>query len=306
MEIDDLRCFIAVADTLNYHRAAERLFISQPALSRKIAAVERELGISLLNRTTRSVTLTQAGIHCLKDIRKIVTGFEALQSKVDGVRRGTQGMLSVWYHDRVGIPYTAAFCGILGRAYPLIKVDVVQKPAKDICEALMCGKADLIITMRVIGEKLKDTSFIVMHKQSPSVLINVEHPLAKNSAVSVEMLRDEPIIMHHNRRSTDVDNALIGMFTAAGFHPNIVMRADDTAEINVGLGRGILLMPTEAQRNYNFYDKTKMLPLTGRHPQFDMIMVWREDNESPAVKLTVEIMREHYAHQEAQNEVCGK
>lgn len=295
MDIEDLRCFMIVAETLNYRRAAELLYISQPALSRKIAAVEQELGILLLNRTTRSVTLTQAGISCLEDVRRIVTDYEKLCSKTEGMCRGTQGMLSICYHGRVGIPHTATICDTLGKACPSVKIEVIEQSIADVCKSLICGTADIIVTMRVIGEKLKGTDFVVVHRQSPSVLINAEHPLAKKTAVSVEMLRDEPIIMHHNWRSPDVDNALIGMFTANGFYPNIVLRSDDTAEIDVGLGRGILLLPTEAYRNYSFHDKTKLLPLAGRHPQFDMVMVWREDNENPAVKLAVNIMKERYA-----------
>jgi DNA-binding transcriptional LysR family regulator len=284
-----------VAETLNYRRAAEQLYISQPALSRKIAAVEQKLGIPLLNRTTRSVTLTQAGTACLEDVRRLVADYEALQRKADGVRHGIEGTLDVYYHDRVGIPFTAAICEILGKTFPRIKVEVTQQSAGSVCNALMRGKADLIVTMRVIGEKLKDTEYVVMHKQTPSVLIHAEHPLAKHSALSVEMLRDEPIIMHHNNRSNEVDDALIDMFVQAGFHPNIVLRAGETAEISVGRGQGILVMPIEARREYNYHENIKCLPLTGRYPQFDIVMAWRENCENPAVKLAVNTLKERYA-----------
>ncbi|HWP80063.1 MAG TPA: LysR family transcriptional regulator [Candidatus Acidoferrum sp.] len=292
MNIDDLRCFLTVAELKNYRRAAETLFISQSALSRKIFAVERELGILLLNRTTRSVTLTQAGAACLEDVRRIVADYDALKGKAVDTRLGAAGTLNIGYYGWVGIPHVITICDEIAKNYPLIKVKVFHKAMPDVCESLMRGEADIIVTMRTIAEKLAGTAFVVFCRQSPSVAVSVKHPLAARESVPVEMLRDEPIIMHTRERSPALHDALEELCIAAGFRPNVVTRLDESGVIHAALGHGILLMPTNAGQDYNFPDHVKCLPLTGRHPQFDIVAVWRENCVNPAVLLAIELFDE--------------
>ena len=151
MEIKQLQCFIAAAEELNFTIAAERLYLSQPSLSRHIHNLEEELGLLLFTRDKKNVELTNAGIQLLANARDIVGSAGELVNTARELNLGKTGKL------RIG--YQGSACGIVPtilyqflHRYPNINISVEEYGAKELTKKLRNGEVDLIIAFSIAAE----------------------------------------------------------------------------------------------------------------------------------------------------------
>ena len=144
MELRHLRYFVAVAEELHFHRAATRLHISQPPLSQQIRALERELGVTLLERNRRRVTLTAAGIAFLDDARAILASVERASERALGISRGSLGTLSLGF---VGSAMFSPVLPIILREFrgghPEVELVLRELPTMAQLVALVSGEIDV-------------------------------------------------------------------------------------------------------------------------------------------------------------------
>jgi DNA-binding transcriptional LysR family regulator len=219
-DLRQLRYFIAVAEDLNFTRAAERLHMAQPPLSAAIRQLEAQLGTELFERTTRQVALTPAGRLLVESGRELLAHAEQVFSGVRELQHEPVGRLAV------GVAPTARF-GLAPELFAACSTQapgVMLYPREEasgvLLRELRAGRLDLAIAFcapvddALESERLRD---------EPAVLhVAVSHPLASRSSVALEDLRDETFLVAGGPESPGYTANVIGLCQAAGFQPRTV------------------------------------------------------------------------------------
>jgi len=219
-DLRQLRYFVAVAEELNFTRAAERLHLAQPPLSAAIRQLEEQLDVTLFKRTTRQVELTLAGKLLLEKGHELLTHADEVFSAVREVERTPVGRLDV------GVAPTARF-GLAAKLFGACATEaagVMLYPREDATGVLLrdlhAGRLDLVVAFcappddGLERERLRD---------EPAVLhVDVSHPLASRDSVALEELRDESVIVAGGPDSPGYTATVLKLCRAAGFEPNTV------------------------------------------------------------------------------------
>ncbi|MEU5259781.1 LysR substrate-binding domain-containing protein [Amycolatopsis sp. NPDC021455] len=247
MELRHLRYFAAVAETCHFGRAAERLHIAQPALSHAIRQLEDELGVALLARTTRQVTLTPAGEFFLGEVRRVLAAVEA---GVRGVRRIGAGQLGL---VRIGFTGTAAFSHLphlaraLAQRVPQVELEVrADLLTVEQCALLRDGSLGIgVLRPPVTGD---DIDYRVIEVEPLVLAVPADHRLAVEPVVAMADLRAEPFVTYDGRNSV-VDEAVLRSCRNAGFTPERRHEAPGTAALLalVAGGLGVGVVPESAR-----------------------------------------------------------
>ena len=295
MDFEALRCFITVAETLNFRRASEQLFLSQPALSRKIAELEKALGAALLERDTRNVRLTPAGRACLGHARRILQDCAAMQAQVADIRRGIMGELMIGYHGRGNVPYLSAAIGRCMAQYPQIRINAALLETERLRQDLLAGEIDGVMILAPCIWDLQEMEHIVIARERPSVLLPAGHPLAGREAVELSDLREESFILYKREKSSHMFNAMLSLCARAGFAPNISATGDNNVPLLVASGKGVGLYPTTIHGEPEEPMGTVRIPLMGEFPGYERVFAWRKGQQNPCLPAFCQILREESA-----------
>ena len=283
MELRHLEGFLAVAQELHFGRAAERLHMAQPPLSRMIKQLERELGVQLFDRTTRSVRLTTAGEALLRATQEILEGVRAARRAVQVAGRGETGRVRVGFAG----PSSYLLVGVLSRLvreqHPGIELSLQSTTyAAEAARAVEDGKSDLaIVRWRVEPPGLDYREIAEEHYV---LAVPEDHPFAGREMVSMAECRDESFIALPANPGSSLRDALTLAAYEAGYAPDIVQTAPDswTVMALVAAGVGITLTLDVAVANV-LQKGIAVVPLKeGIAPQYSLL-VWRKGDQNPAL-----------------------
>jgi DNA-binding transcriptional LysR family regulator len=290
MELRHLRYFVAVAEDLHFGRAARRLRIAQPSLSRQVRDLERELGVPLLSRAHRRVALTTAGEAFLEGAR--LTLARALEAAEDARRahRGEVGRL------RMGFVQSATF-----HALPLL-LGTFRATCSDVAlEVRAMTTVEQVAALRDRGIHLgllrppiddRGLALRVISRDPLAVALPGNHPLAGSERVPLAALAGEPFILYARSEGPGVRDAIVGTCLAAGFSPRVVQEAGDTptivALVGAGLGISLLIAPVPPAPDGAVVYRA----LEEKLPPWDLALAWRRDNQSAVVERFLEVTRE--------------
>jgi DNA-binding transcriptional LysR family regulator len=253
MELRHLQHFVAVAEDQHFTRAAERLMVSQSGLSASIRALERELRAPLFVRTTRRVTLTEAGRALLTEAERILAQVRAAQDAVAAVQGVLRGTLSLGTEQCIaGVP-VAQLLAAFRRQHPDVEIRLRQAGSGALAEDVAAGRLDLAfaVTTRADTEQLR---CLPLTSEPMTVLCHPSHRLATGGPVTPGELGGEPFVdFHHDwgpRRTTDA------AFAAAGVHRTVALEVNDVHSLLdlVEEGLGIAVVPR------HFAHKRRALP----------------------------------------------
>lgn len=219
-DLRQLRYFVAVAEELNFTRAAERLHLAQPPLSAAIRQLEEQLGVALFVRTTRQVELTLAGTLLLEKGRKLLSHADEVFSAVREVERTPVGRLDI------GVAPTARF-GLAAELFGACATQaagVMLYPREDTTGALMrdlhAGRLDLVVGFCAPPDDALERERL---RDEPAVLhVDASHPLASRTSVALDDLDDETFIVAGGADSPGYTATVMKLCRAAGFEPNTV------------------------------------------------------------------------------------
>lgn len=278
-----LSCFIAVAEELHFGRAAERLHMTQPPLSRQIQQLETELGVQLIDRTTRSVTLTPAGIAFLPDARRILQLAESAALTVKRVPAGDLGTVVVGF---TAASAHAVLPRLLERSrakLPDVKLELREMVSAVQLEGLMTGEIDL----GMARPPLKRPGIVsrpLLHEQLVAAL-PVEHPLVTQARqLTLNDLDGQDVVMYSPIQARYFNELLISAFTIAGATPRYVQFVTQvhTMLVLVRSGIGIALVPASAA---TLHPEGVVFRSIGafRERPVELDAVWRGDSTNPAL-----------------------
>jgi len=287
MELRHLRYFAAVAEERHFGRAAEKLGIAQPPLSKQVQDLEHELGYPLLDRSRRPVELTAAGQTLLGHISTL---FEALDVAIRDTRRtgaGHSGRLAIGY------PSSLAYSGLTGilRAFrehsPEVAIEVRELPPGDQVEALKRGDLDVGFVRAPLHEPLLASESIRSEKLV--LALPVDHRLAIRERVALGAVASEPFVFFPRARGPGFFDFLMSYCRDNGFTPHIVQEAPQIDVLAlVAAGFGLSILP-ESVRELRRADIV-LRPIIGS-PTTELRLVWRSADVSPAVTRFIEIVR---------------
>jgi DNA-binding transcriptional LysR family regulator len=278
-----LSCFIAVAEELHFGRAAERLHMTQPPLSRQIQQLETELGVQLIDRTTRSVTLTPAGVAFLPDARRIVALAESAALTVRRVPAGDLGTVVVGFTAASAHAVLPRLLEQTRNTLPDVKLELREMVSSVQIEALMSGEIDL----GMARPPLKRPGIVsrpLLHEQLVAAL-PAGHPLADQvRELTLNDLDGQDFVMYSPVQARYFNELLISTFTIAGATPRFVQFVTQvhTMLVLVRSGIGIALVPASAA---TLHPEGVVFRTIGafRERPVELDAAWRGDSTNPAL-----------------------
>jgi len=251
MDADErlLRYFVVLSEELHFRRAASRLFISQPALSKQIKGLEERLHLSLFIRTRRQVILTPAGAALLPLARSALEALGAFAAKADLLRRGQHGRLRVGFIAQAANEITPRLVRAFARSHPEVDVDLRQSALDDSSAGLRSAAVDLALVRLPI--ELGGLEVQPLLTERRVVVLPVEHHLASRTQVSLADLRGEPRLVTATADPAFRAFALEGALEDRAASPESVVSSVDEFLEAVLAGRGIAMAPESARRFYS-------------------------------------------------------
>ncbi|MBE7209960.1 MAG: LysR family transcriptional regulator [Gluconacetobacter diazotrophicus] len=280
MELRHLRYFLAVAEELNFRRAAERVGIAQPPLSSQIHDLEAELGVKLFRRNPRGVALTEAGHAFLSEVPAV---FERLAHAVHLARRGGRGEVG---QLRVGYTGSTAFNEIVPealrefrRAYPDVELTLAELNSLQLLDQLHRQRLDAVF-IRPGPEPTPGTTLLPLPSESMVVVVPAEHRLAARYAIELHELAGEPLVMFSRALGPSLYDAVIGACREAGFEPVIRQIAPQITSIAnlVAVELGVSIVPVRTANAA--MAGVRYLPIKGIAPVARLGLATRTDDRS--------------------------
>lgn len=282
MEFRQLKYFITLAEELHFGRAAERLHLSQPALSKQIQALEDDLEIQLFERTKHQVKLTSAGKYLLETAHRVLHDTEQGIQVAKKLTKGEIGLL------RIGVTTPALYSIVpeLLRKYrnrfPTVELALTGMSTEDQVEALRNRQIDVGFLSPPIREKT--LALQVVYEEPYLVALPKSHPLANQEYVSLASLADEPIIFYPRSKGPSLHAQFVRLCGQAGFVPNIVQEVE-MPHIRIGLvaaelGVTFIASSIQSLTMAGVIYKT----LVDDFLKLQIALAWRQEEQFPGIR----------------------
>lgn len=287
MELRQLRYFVAVAEELHFGRAADRLGIAQPPLSRQIQRLESELGFELFDRSRRRIELRPAGVVLLERARDVL---EQLDEAVREARRTSSGKRG---RVVVGYPSSLAYSGLVGllRAFrsefPDVELSVRELPLAEQMEGLKNGQLDVGFVRGPVDDR--ELAYECMRREPLMLALPADHPLTTRSTLTLESVADEPFVFFPRVRAPAFFDLLLALCQKAGFTPQIRHEAPQADVLSmVAAGFGITILPASVRESRRA--DVAFRPFAGA-PLTELLLAWRAGEGSPARQAFIDVVR---------------
>jgi DNA-binding transcriptional LysR family regulator len=289
-ELAQLRCFTTVATELNFRRAAERLNMTQPPLSRQIQLLEHHLGVALFTRSTRSVALTAAGRAFFVEAQNLLERAQQAAASAKRFAEGDIGSVTISFVGSAVYEFLPKVIAEARLKQPQVKISLEEMNTYQQHEAMRARRIDLGIVRSPLMEPGFATECLV---REPFLLaVPSGHPLASADSVMVSDLDGEPFLMYSHAAYPPFNELLTGMFRSARVAPQYVQWLGSSLTILalVNAGMGLALVPRCAA-SVVFKGVTFREIDLGEGVQSELHLIWRSDNDNPAFAMLLDAIR---------------
>ncbi|MDL4816101.1 LysR family transcriptional regulator [Actinomadura opuntiae] len=288
MELRQLRYLVAIADAGNLGRAAEALFVSQPALSYALRRLESELGVRLFDRHAGGVTATAAGLEIVAEARRTVRQAERITAAAERHRRGRTGVLRVGFEASGAGELTTRARAEFARAHPGVRVEPKRFDWGGEAEALRSGRVDVAFVW--LPADLTGLHAEVVHTEPRIVGLPADHPLADRDTVGILDVKDEPLLWTERAPRAWVDWWAVNP-RPDGSEPRWGPTNDNVEEMleQVAEGTAICFAPS-SMAGYYTRPGLVWVPLTGVEP-LRVALAWADGADGPLVRAFAEVVR---------------
>lgn len=289
MRMRQLRCFVVLAEELNFTRAARRLNMSQPPLSTQIQTLEREMGAELISRTSRKVALTRAGAAFVRRARNMLDQYERSLQDIREIGQGQDGLLEIGATGSILRGGLAEIMADFAHHFPRITLRVhEQSPAAQITEVLS-RRTDISFNR----SRPQDADLVHEYgwREEMVALLRSDHRLAARDSVSIADLREDPHVVLRPDTS-DFAAYLMACIIAAGDPPRVSQQVVDAQSIPslIVAGFGVSIVPAGIARLTA--GPLVFVPIRPDPPVSDVYMVYHHEDPSPALALFLDHVRQ--------------
>jgi DNA-binding transcriptional LysR family regulator len=297
MELRQLRYFVELARQLNFSRAAQRLNISQPPLSRQIQQLESELGLKLFVRDKRSVYLTDAGRALLDDAQSLVDHVIRFKDTASLAAQGKAGVVRIGIGMGLGEHVHTAVTEH-SRYFPSVAIELHDIFSTRQNHALRERMIDVGFMRPPVDAGLVSETIVKEHFE---VVICRKHALAGKKAVSLVELANEPLLIHDRSFSTNLYDAILDLYRRAGVNPKVTPTSsfpyEEAGAMLIASGKGIYLGVSSSPGTGTtvchplFMDRLAVVPLNEVGAELDVQVAWRARENSPAILAFLKTVR---------------
>jgi len=299
MDLRQLRYLVALAEEGNFTRAAASAHIAQPAMSQQIRRLEEELGLALVERTTRRVSLTDAGGLLVVRARRIMAELEAAEGDLQALRGMHTGHVTIGTMHTMGPVDLSLALALFSQRHPNVRFTVREQSSEEMAEMLRVDGLDLAflsVTERVESHGL---GLYRLVSEELVVLLPREHRLGKRQQLRMAELADEPFISF--REGARLRELLVAGSRAANFEPRVTLESNESQRVRrlVARGLGVAIMPrSDAEGPGADVAVARLVePALSR----DITLAWREGRRhAPAAAEFLELARETFGGEPVQ------
>ncbi|MCW3016718.1 MAG: hypothetical protein JWO02_3810 [Solirubrobacterales bacterium] len=288
MELRHLRYFVAVAEEMHFRRAAERLYVAQPAVSEQVRKLEQELGVKLFDRTQRSVSLTTAGSALLDEARHVLRHAELAQQAAKTAGDHATMPLRIGYLPDslpAAVPRALSHLAI---AAPRVRVHLETGSALRLIEEVRARRLDAAVTS--LPAPTSGLRATLLDHQRAVAALPLSHAHACDAAIALDRLAPERLVVLPRDVNPAFYNAVVSLCHTAGLSPTLIEigapRVED-ALLAVAAGAGMALLPESVTERYTI-PGVCFVPLEASAPAFQNAVITHPDTENLA---TLEFLR---------------
>jgi len=243
MELRHFRYFLAVAEALNFTKAAALLRVAQPALSRRVQDLEDEIGVDLLKRSPRGVVLTAEGKLFLDKTRHILKLADESVEQVRALARGEEGELHMGYAPAPTVEILPPALAAFQKAFPRVRVLLHDFSEQELIEGLRNGRLELALMPRGTGSQSVDLEFETLRSYPICVAVAPTHRFARLKTITLEMVATEAMIGFNRKDYPEYYVGLDRLFEPLGIKPRVVVECDSSSSLitEIETGRGVAI-----------------------------------------------------------------
>ncbi|HEY0256340.1 MAG TPA: LysR substrate-binding domain-containing protein [Candidatus Methylacidiphilales bacterium] len=292
ISIRELEYFVAVAEELSFSKAATRLHLSQPPLSRQIKALEEKLGVTLLQRDTQTVTLTGPGTVLLTDARQILRHLDRAAEAAQRAGKGAVERFEIGFLGSVLDDRLSHFLYNFRHAYPEVQLLMRELDAPDLLEALKDKTIDGAFIGTAPAQLPKDFRLILWRMTPVWLVLSKDHRFAKREGVHLRELADDPWILLTQNTAPGFYRQIMRWCQDEGFRPRVfseVTRYTAALALNA-IGDGISLVPDQLKRMGEGIPELRFKRLLSPFAVLAQTFACREDDNSPLLRKFIAML----------------
>lgn len=290
VELRQLRYFAHIAELEHFGKAAERLHIAQPALTRQIKQLEEEIGVELFERLPRGVKLTSAGRVFFGQTRDLLAQCDKMVKLTQQVSRGRAGLLRIGFAD--GVTFNKTFSEILRsfrQGYPEVVLDLVSATSLEQAELLAGNEIDLgFVYWLPKGQPIQSLQFM---EEELMLAVSKSSPLAKRKTLTLKDLNDYPIVWFPRAGSPGYYDLIASPFARSGCSFNVIQEGNNESTMLslVSADIGATFITESAMRRKP--DDVVFIPVCDLKATLSIKAMWNSDDKSPALQEFVSAVK---------------
>ncbi|MFZ4213312.1 LysR family transcriptional regulator [Pantoea endophytica] len=294
MDINQLRCFVAVGKELHFGRAAQKMEMMPASLSRFIRLLEEDLGVRLLNRSTRNVSLTAEGALFFDDASKLIDQFDALAKRFKVGLKDERRTLRIGAIDSAARGLVPALLNLFVPLHPHSDIHIIEDKTINLIPKLKSGWLDMIF---IREPQSIDASLAVrfITRESCVLAVPIQHVLADRERVAVADFQHEAMIIPDRRTRPHSHDLTMSLFKLAGCTPHIAQFAEEKQTILslVAAGLGLAVVPASYRTMNSDSVSYIALDLPEQIKRLPLSIAWQKGNEDRFLREMLRLLHEH-------------
>jgi len=293
MDFRQLRCFISVAEHLNFTEAAKQLYLTQSAVSYQITELENELNLKLFFREKPLVRLTAAGRVFVEEARALVSKADEALSKVQRASIGTVGKLEIGLLGSVERKFLSKIIKAFNQIYPDIQINLHRKSLSQINNAIENGSLDIAFTISLGLDQHPNFYYHKLYSDVATVVMSLDHPWALKKKLHIADLKNEPIIEFDEQSNKEGRDWLVSLCNKQGFTPKIIRITSDLENLLfiVEANQGVSIHARHIIEPYTNF-KICCVDLEDKDSRLDAVVIFLKSQDNPTIPLFLEFLNE--------------